>query len=204
VTTRKKWTLAIAALAVVLAVVVYLFTPSGAVEPSYAGHTLSEWLRFDRGPFPAPDKPVPPPTPAEAVRHIGTNAIPFLLRLIAECDSRPAKERVLAWLSNRLPKRLRPAQSSGYGERLAQAEAATSGMRILGPAAAPAIPELEKIANGSGGDSVSFAIDALAGIGHPARQALERLAQSTNAKARILATTINGINGLRPPPSSTN
>jgi hypothetical protein len=64
----------------------------GRREPGYQGKLLSEWLRAYR--------PIGTRTPgsqqaADAVRHIGTNALPFLVRWIEDYQNPPPWERRL-------------------------------------------------------------------------------------------------------------
>jgi len=58
-------------------------------EPSYEGKPLSAWLleydKFDEAYEPSAP---PQPWPHDAVRHMGTNAIPWLLKSLRKKDSR--------------------------------------------------------------------------------------------------------------------
>ena len=105
-------------------------------EPSYQGRTLSEWLiAYTRNPSLRDQA-------TNAVHHIGTNALPHLVK----------------WTSYRMPKWrktvIRPAAWLGgrrllrivAGSAAARAEVAQAGFEILGPEAAPAVPELTKLA----------------------------------------------------------
>src|ERR1051325_7061051 len=91
-------------------------------EPSYNGHTLSEWLHAARPGYINP--PAPPADATAAVRQIGTNALPTLLK----------------WASydpTRLQSKLRNIMSGS--DHPVDAE---DGFRLLGPVAGPAIPGL--------------------------------------------------------------
>ncbi len=100
---------------------------AGLAEPSYQGHNLSYWAgQID--PHAARvieinGVPVPEPVEETAIRHIGTNALPTLLRWIAQ------KDEVDAGCSKPSP-----------GMR------AQSVFGILGHAAQPAIPQLTALA----------------------------------------------------------
>src|SRR6266446_7972195 len=64
------------------AVVVFLAWPRQR-EPEYHGRTLSEWAFLVTGPYPYHDGAFPKkPAAEEAIRHIGTNALPWLLTWI--------------------------------------------------------------------------------------------------------------------------
>src|SRR4051812_22980361 len=58
-------------------------------EPSYNGQPLSYWLARceETGPISADIKDPKARECREAIRHIGTNAIPFLLRMLRAKDS---------------------------------------------------------------------------------------------------------------------
>lgn len=184
-TIRRKWALAAATFTV--ATVTLILVWSGPAEPSCAGRTLSEWLLSFT---PHLNQP-PPPAAAEAVRHIGTNAIPYLLRWIADRDTPTPKERAAQWAKAHLPHALAPHVLTNWDNpmpRFARAIAGSKGLLALGPAAAPAIPELEKIATTPSDIRDILAIDVLASLGPPARAALERIAaQRTNACASAYA-----------------
>src|SRR6266478_5031865 len=87
------------------AVVVSLAWPRQR-EPEYKGRKLSEWAFLVTGPFPYHDSAFPKmPEAEEAIRQIGTNALPWLLRWIRFDHPKPEppawKER-LAALANKL------------------------------------------------------------------------------------------------------
>src|SRR2546423_4143418 len=95
---RKRLSISAAAVVMVIAVAAIAFWP-GEKEPEYQGKKLSEWLEIYRtndvalrnamwepwtaakyGPKPRVDRDAA----AEAVRHIGTNALPWLLATIQD------------------------------------------------------------------------------------------------------------------------
>jgi hypothetical protein len=134
-------------------------------EPSYNGHSLSEWLHAAR---PGYHNPTAPPAEAKAaIDKIGTNAIPTLLK----------------WTSYELPKlkaKLSPYFSTG--DHFADAEEA---FHILGPVAHPAIPELTRLAITSAGeDRVMRCSRCLAYIGPEAVPALAAIISDYHGKAR--------------------
>jgi hypothetical protein len=160
-------------------------------EPVYRGKTLRYWLSDfwpGRG-----------PTPAEleqdklAVRQIGTNAIPVLLRWIAAKDG-PFKQKMVTWIDRHrwVPFRL---ESSVDKSMLA-----VSGFGILGKTqAGSAIPVLVEIIRKGGGEktsgynNVTFPMLALADLDPEAA-----------AKAGIQFGTNGTLAGWNPPPAATN
>jgi hypothetical protein len=172
VTIRGKCILATAALALATVATMFMWPSS---EPCYAGRRLSEWLFYDL----RRQTNAPPPGPAEAVRHIGPKAIPFLIRWIADYDRPSITERMLNWTAAHLPSRVRPDNYphwTGWEKRLAKGNAGILGFKMLGPSAAPAIPELEALAANPGPLQRHLRwISALEAIGPQSIPALERL-----------------------------
>lgn len=114
-------------------------------EPQYEGRPLTFWLRAcysNHGTVQLGTKC------SDAVRHIGTNALPFLLQRVA-FERRPWRAKCVA-VFDKLP---RPLWSPGLRdfitgdskERLA--ESAEEGFYALGPDGAAAVPGLLAIAN---------------------------------------------------------
>src|SRR5215468_1695760 len=95
----RKLLIVLAVLAAIIAIVVALIPR----EPKYHGRTLSEWIK-DSAPRKSPD---PETTRAiEAVRHIGTNGLPWLLKWISAKE--PADWQVNLTTANvRLPRWVR-------------------------------------------------------------------------------------------------
>jgi hypothetical protein len=116
-------------------------------EPTYQGRTLSDWTRdLD------PHTPVlvGHEPPAEiAIAHIGTNAIPTLLKWMSEPDPLEPLKPHLAPCFN-----------------LSRSERAEFAFRILGGAARPAIPELTRLARkSSDARRAEICANSLASIG---------------------------------------
>ena len=122
-------------------------------ELVYQGKTLSFWLeqyyqKLNAGaPLPSQDEIVWDEA-AVAIRRIGTNAIPYLLRLGAAEDTM-LKRSILNHfpISNRTMERfgLQQTFSRWAGESVTGPMKALLGFRVLGPAAKPAVPELIRI-----------------------------------------------------------
>jgi len=138
----------------------------GPEEPKYKGRALSEWLQLyqkrttgDLSVSEIDDAP-------DAVRHIGANALPYLLKWV---QPRPTSAELAVQY---LPERLRESVIfRGFSERSdVRAEAAVSGFAILGPAARPAIPELVGLVTSAA--PYPFAREALEGLGGDGLSAL--------------------------------
>jgi hypothetical protein len=136
-------------------------------EPIYQGKTLSEWLKLYNGPenpvgqFPRANEA------ADAVRHIGTDALPFLLNWIDHETPRLWKLRV-AMVLQKLPKKFQGGPvvdrwllSADY-DRVTLAQC---GFYVLGTNASRAVPELTRRMNTRRDNSAGHAIDALKVIG---------------------------------------
>jgi hypothetical protein len=115
----------------------------GEREPEYSGKKLSEWLI--EGPF-VYDGPRSgmEQEAMEAVRHIGTNALPYLLRWM-RYERPPWKDRLYALLM-KFPNK-GPLRAAGRPAVLASF--APVAFKSLGAAAAPAVPELVRLMNDS-------------------------------------------------------
>jgi peptidoglycan/xylan/chitin deacetylase (PgdA/CDA1 family) len=128
-----------------------------APDPVYEGKRLSEWL--DR--VYAHNDQTEVDEAAAAIRHIGTNAVPFLLQeLQAEA---PFWVRTIQRIEGRLPFSIDlPSADTRIGR-------AITGFVILGATAAPAIPRLTEVMLHAPTQNATAAVEAL------------RLAGGTNA-----------------------
>jgi HEAT repeat protein len=142
----------------------FLAVDSRPGDPVWQGKKLSQWLQEDngRGPGNLTDDA------RAAIRGMGTNAIPYLLMMAKETDSklklqlRSRLSRLKIGFINRLIPR--------HNEDLFRAAA---GFEALGRAGAPAVPELSAILDEGGLNSFQ-AVRALDAIGPPAIPALLR------------------------------
>ncbi len=73
--------------------VVFLVGVKGTREPTYQRRPLSSWLEDMGGMVRPPESYA---AASEAIRHMGTNAIPFLLKRLQARDS-AAKRKVMEW-----------------------------------------------------------------------------------------------------------
>src|SRR4051812_20082901 len=127
-------------------------------EPTYQGRTLSDWTR-DLDPHTAVMVGHEPPA-WTAIGHIGTNAIPTLLKWMSEPDP---------------PEPLKPHLAPCF--TLSRSERAEFAFRILGETARPAIPELTRLARKSSDPKrAERCSDSLAAIGPEAIPSLLSLA----------------------------
>lgn len=137
-------------------------------EPNCRGRTLSQWyLRWAKSVERDDDQSkVQCLEAADAIRQIGTNALPMLLEeLKRRASSSPVRE-ALYDLVNRLPSPI--SKNSAVASTFSDADKLepTSIFVILGAQAAPAIPELTSFLNATNNlDLVHSAAFCLAAIG---------------------------------------
>jgi hypothetical protein len=138
----RRWWIGSAALTVLTLIFVLVWP--GQQEPGYQGKKLSEWLEIARNPeF---DHSRQQADAEAAVRSIGTNALPLLLKWV---NYAPARSQVMSQLQEwKLLRHLRylqlPLRPTKRDEK--QFTVAIKGFEILGPLAGPAAPRLRKIA----------------------------------------------------------
>jgi len=167
------------ACAAVMVVVVGVCLP--APEPRYEGRLLSFWLEN-------PDNFIPEgfdPSAAgvQAVRAIGTNAIPTLLQWISYEPS-PLRQKLRNLLQN-LPGPLKPR--NGQIEWLRATDAGIA-FAILGSQAHAAVPELVHLAlTSSDTNRAQRCIDSLFHIGPAALPGVFTIVTNTHAKKRLFA-----------------
>jgi HEAT repeat protein len=192
---NKRW-LIVAGIAVALAVAAALvWSPS---EPEYHGKPLRFWLQA----FDPTYRSKPPgystnamdegPTRDEAetaIRAIGTNALPSLLRMIAYHPN--PLEIKLRLLILKLPSilRVQPTYLNPNSEAL-------MAFYTLGTNAGPAVPQLIEICNRESDQNTRFwVLAALGSIGPPAKAAIPMLlgiASGTNSHLREGAVVVLG------------
>jgi hypothetical protein len=170
---------------------------SGEREPQYNGRSLSQWVRRSRDDwgFPNFTRILETNEAVEAVRQIGTNALPFLIRWIQCEESELGRGAVVDGLVRKLPVRLEHFVSNILPQNKAAQRwyCGLEGFRILGERAAPAIPELMGILLGtnSGSDfrSMSAGI-ALRFIGEAAVPALAQSIRDPACPGREQAASV--------------
>ncbi len=134
------------------------FTPTSRKEPSYHGKSLTKWLkRLDDGQVSGISSSVLPSfTPrqigaAEAIRAIGTNALPLLME---DIHARPTGNSFRFKLRNSLDHVLKRGSRTWWflrdliGEETQEDRVrwrAAQGLAALGPLTSPAVPELKRL-----------------------------------------------------------
>ncbi len=171
----------------------------GEREPVYQGKKLSEWLEVagksfwnkDTAPVREPmhfDENASPEVKEAvgAVRVIGTNAVPWLLKWTA--DDHQKWENWVLKTGAKLPRFLHAypvalsiVRNSGRNQR-----AAIVGFAILGQKAAPAVPELATLVEKSKSErcrmGAVFCLGALRETARPALPCLESVARSNQGE----------------------
>ncbi len=179
---RKKWRVGLVAVLGLAAIGALLYA-SRTQEPSFQGRKLGEWLadiantRDDREAEPA----------SNAVRQIGTNAIPYLLGMMRAEDSK-LKETFNTLLAKAHINRIRIPNASDKHSR------AFLGFWALGPQASSAIPELKALM--SNPKIVFTAARALVEIGPAGVEAAVSGLANTNAIVRRETAGVLGFPGI--------
>src|SRR6266536_4295309 len=130
---------------VLVAVVVAILVWPGEREPVYQGKRLSEWLELYLNTGKSRE-------PSVAVRHIGTNAVPWLLEWLEHNDLPNWKLGFLG-SAEKLPRAVRDSSVFRKAIRFVIKRpsnvAAINGFEILGTDARSAIPALTRMMNDS-------------------------------------------------------
>ncbi|NOS71736.1 MAG: hypothetical protein HOP33_17640 [Verrucomicrobia bacterium] len=162
---RKRVLIAFALLVGIVTVIAFWIDNR---SPSYAGESLDYWLRKIEVPLPYEQK-------SEeawiAVRSIGTNAIPHLLREIRTKDG-ALKTNLIAFFERHSSFGMEPAHDYDRRSR------AQAGFAVLGEDASPVVPELEKLLN----DRVLYdsALAVLPYLGEAGNQVMASVLTDTN------------------------
>jgi hypothetical protein len=147
-------------------------------EPRYHGRSLSDWLTICRSSKASESERE---EAATAVRQIGAKGLPILISRATQ-DTSSMKEKIKAWVRNRRML-LIPTSVLNWAKRppdYTSLNEARIGLIILGPAAAPAIPELTRLAYSGRGE---WPCEALGDIGRPALPALLKILKSPTGPA---------------------
>ena len=210
VKTKRQTIIALVVFVLVLGVLTYSLRPSA--EPRYRDIPLSRWLALHRayqfrnlshvvllgdiGDI--PDRDTLGPDAANAIKQIGTNALPSLIIWMRQPEC--VWKRKLFEGTQKLPSAVRPNKMPAwldYRRDHERASLAFSGFGILKMEAAPAIPALARIAGDTNALGAARAVGVLAQIGKPAVPALAGLL-STNSARAIQVEVINGLGYLGP------
>lgn len=157
-------------------------------EPVYQGKTLSLWLDdYFRSTYGPPYNRTARKKAEEAVRQIGTNGIPTLLRMIRAKDPPTVMLKLLDLVRKQSLVKIR------YRYARDRHDLAYYAFQILGTNAACAVPELIRIcAEPRYPASQQYAAQALGDIGPEAKAAIPVLLKTfnhTNAEVRFAAVT---------------
>jgi len=140
---RKRWKILIL-VACLMAAVAAAAIFSRSNEPRYKGHSLTHWLLlYGDTLWNGGD-----PKAKEALSHIGTNALPFLLEWI-RYEPQPSRFRAAAQaFFAKVPKAVAPEPLVRWAcedRAEAKAESAIGAFSVLGPQVRPALPELFRL-----------------------------------------------------------
>ena len=186
--TRRRRALLILLGCGLVACVVWVAWPEER-EPEYQGKKLSEWLLLHTI-YKATNAGSTEPA-ATAVREIGTNGLPWLLRAIS---FEPGKWRQVV---AKLPQPFR--RVAFFRDGILHRVEALHGFHILGPAATPAIPQLTDWANNAPASSQRkpFALSALSEMGQDFLQ-IPRLVQELNSDTSVRERATNDLLRIAP------
>jgi hypothetical protein len=195
---RRKWTFAFLAGCLVIGAIWFAISER---QPSYQGRPLAYWLCLKNN---DDDEAVrDEPHSEEAIRQMGTNCLPYLLRWIAY-EPPTWKTKLLNVLS-----RLRWIPEGLQDDHAGQlAQGAVNALLILGHRASPAIPQLALLAKDSSREMSSYrAAFVLISFGPEAQPIVVDLLNdprplirtaAISAVARFGTNTLPAVRELRP------
>jgi hypothetical protein len=195
-TKRRKWLLVLAGAGLAASLIAWLTRER---EPMYQGWTLSQWITPEKGHNPGDALRA---EAREAVRHIGTNAFPHLIRWLGY-EGPPSRVRpILITALRKLPETLLPDSVDQWMHMAPEdrrAMCACAAFNALGDEARTAIPQLTQLMNNAQArDGSVRAVFALAAIGTNALPVLVAQLANTNAINRTaVASALGGAAHLR-------
>jgi hypothetical protein len=165
-------------------------------DPKYGGKSLSDWLRLYRQPIGA-KVPMVSQEAADAVRHIGTNVLPFLVTWMEEQpDMPPWRENLFAIVYGwKLGTPVRQVLLESIARRQLRVARAFMGFEILGETARGAVPDLVRIATSRNTRTAEPAIAALGYLGKDAIAPLCAMITNTAFPFKSSAITTLGQMG---------
>jgi len=159
---------------IVAAVVVVVMWPR-QLEPEYKGRKLSEWLAMYTRPWDFGEPWERQQEASKAVSHVGTNALPWLMKWIAY--DYPPPRLTLRTFAMRLP---RPISHFFLGwvwqqktKAVVLAEDAVGGFKVIGTQGSPALPELVRLMRDR--KSPERSLNALLALGYLGKDAVPPL-----------------------------
>ncbi len=189
---RRVWFVILSLAA--LGVLIWLILPAGEPEPVYQGKSLRHWLAF----FTATQGNATPDDrtqAVEALRKIGTNAIPALLEMLQEKDS-PLKLKWIALLQKQ--HLFKPPQRAMWRNYQA-----AKGFEALGATASNAVPTLVQVYRMKISEiSQEETLVALGAIGPAASPAATPVLQDalTNLDDRLRSSAVMAIDQIHSQP----
>jgi hypothetical protein len=187
----------IAALIAAVVAAAVLCWPRPQPQPTYQGRPLQYWVALLDNPYKAGTNLI---TIAKAIDAAGTNALPFLVQWI-HYESPPLRTLLVNLLSLVVPwptleRVARPA-------RFRLACGSLLAFRQLGSTAAPAIPELARLANNPASRETAWrAIQALAEIGTNSLPALQQIVE--NPQYPLRGPAAFALTTMSPHPTALN
>ncbi len=167
----------------------FLFPP----EPSYQGKRLSQWAKdkvlsdLEASPAEMEEAWAKASTASQAIRRIGTNAIPFALRY-CQMTERPLESKIKDWLDEQQVIKVRVKRESDYREL------GLSIFKALGSDAKQAIPALIDLFANDDDNISGYAANSVLQIGPDAIPPLIATLSSTNEITRRVAIlTLGGF-----------
>ena len=161
-------------------------------EPTYQGKALSFWIDQQSAAVDTQEA-------IDAIRHIGTNAIPPLLGMVRKKDS-AFKKRLIT-----LGKKQSVIDLDLHPARYYHAKA-SCGFSILGPAAKPAVPALIALLHDNDKEVRASAAQCLAILGPDAREAVPALVQllhdEGNGYGPVLLNAMNALGSIHAEPET--
>ncbi len=165
----------------------------GEREPVYQRKPLSVWLEG----YDSPKNQQAWQQTDEAVRQIGTNALPQLLQMLRLTDSAPWKRTLLALAYKQHFIKIHHIKAWGQNWRAATA------LGVMGSDAAGAVPELIQLyENPISGPSQRYTLMALGKIGPAAKMAIPSLLRtvSTSTDEEVRASAVFALGGIHAEP----
>jgi HEAT repeat protein len=170
---RKWFKNLLAGIALIMVAVMVWLVLRQPSEPKYKGTRLRVWLREHEIIMDAPGSIQIGPNAVEALNHVGTNAIPVLLKMLAEQDS-DLKLKLIELAQRQHFININPAFARDRNIEAAEA------FRVLGSSASNAVPELIRIYHPEGSHvSRTSILSALGSIGPMAHAAVPLLLRET-------------------------
>ena len=183
---KRRLFLLLIAVGVLATVLVVVFNRER--EPEYQGRRLSFWVRD----LPWQDPRSGHALADEAILHIGTNAIPYLVKWMQY--EKPAWKAKLYWAANIVLNGVNRDWEI-LDKQALRARGAKYAFRSLGPNAHAAVRDLNRLMTEAQSDSVSF--NAASALGHLGKDGLRPLSSGlTNQQGRLRAFCVHSIADL--------